>query len=85
MRYVGEHPSDFYTVEVEVTADDNAVVAVATIELDGEYVHYTASAKREPGDPRNPSIGKTLAVSRALIRLGVDLNKAANRAINQSV
>lgn len=44
-------------------------------------LYYTGSAKREPGDARNPSVGKKLALSRALRSVADELEAAAQAEV----
>lgn len=82
MSYVRIDPWGLTTVQVDTLTDKNASVAAATIHDDtapewrSTYT-VTASAKREPGDPYNESVGQQLAIGRALEKLGKDLQRAA--------
>lgn len=62
-------------VVIEVTVGDN--VAIACLQENGHV--YKGEAKRAPGDPRNPSIGRNLAVARCLKSYGEDLESRTLR------
>ncbi len=65
---------------VETVGDRNATVAVAN--AFGE--RFTASAKREPGDPYSPLIGDFLSVARVLRKIADSLEKDARAEIDHN-
>lgn len=81
-------PWKYHFVQVDTLTDRNAVVAAVTFRpeadpVSGNYDSYTVtdSAKREPGDVNDRTIGEQLAIGRALVKLGRDLQKAANTRV----
>ena len=65
---------------VETVGDRNATVSV--VNAYGE--RFTASAKREPGDPYSPRIGESLSVARVLRKIADSLEKEARDEINHN-
>lgn len=69
------YAADSQYVTLNVLVGDNA--AVAQVSYQGKV--YSGSSKRHPGDPRDESIARDLAVGRALQNLGKALADAANK------
>jgi hypothetical protein len=74
-------------VEVDFMVDENATVARVTLydfgTINPRPVYATGSAKREPGDKRNETIAKQVALGRAFIDLGNALYQAGWTAAGQ--
>jgi hypothetical protein len=56
---------------METLIDRNAAVARVTLSLGAREFAATGSAKREPGDPYDETLGEQLALARALHALSV--------------
>jgi hypothetical protein len=66
-----------WQVTVSFTETDDRTRADAIIELADERYHGWGQARRSPGDPNVPVVGKDLAAARALSDLGHQLVSAA--------
>jgi hypothetical protein len=61
----------------ETLIDRNAAVARVTLFLGAREFTATGSAKREPGDPYDETLGEQLALARALHALSVSVDADA--------
>ena len=81
-------PEPLHQVFVQVLSDKDATVAqVTSYTTDGRTttrVTTTGSSKRERGDSHKREIGDTLALGRALSKLGHRLEKQAQSKINEA-
>lgn len=65
-------------LHLSVTSSSEATIAVLDGTIDGESYVWTGVAKRFPGDKYVPSIGRKLAIGRALASAGRQLIKQGN-------
>lgn len=73
-------PWKSHTIDIDTLTDRDASVAAVTLYPEGTYgdaYTVTGTAKRKPGDKPNASRGEQLAIARALLKLGKDLERAA--------
>jgi hypothetical protein len=73
------------TLSIHLSEDDTETVAVAQLDLRGEYFEGTGRARRNPDDPPRPVIGEELAIARALNQLEGELREAAWEKIERFV
>jgi hypothetical protein len=77
-----------FNIRVEVMTDPHATVATATLTtLENPYttlMTVTGSSKRDNPDEYDAEIGTTLAVSRAVIKLGRQLGRQADGAVRHA-
>jgi hypothetical protein len=64
-------------IQFDTTVDDNSTVVTLSIREEGQTIYATGSSKRHPGDPRNPTVARQLALGRALLDLGTAFITAA--------
>jgi hypothetical protein len=72
-----------WQVNVAFTEEGDRTRADATLELADERFHGFGQAKRAPGDPNRPVIGRDLAAARALSDLSHHLLDAAAGRIEE--
>ena len=70
-------------LSIHLTEDENDTLATAVLDLRGEHFEATGSARRNPIDPPKPLIGEELAIARALKKLEVQINEAAQEKIDR--
>lgn len=79
-----EQRSPFYSAMIPVQAvqSDDATVVIMEVPW-GQ--HVTASSKREPGDQRNYARGYRLALARAMVKLGREIERAERKQIKAEI
>lgn len=78
---------DSFEVHVGVMRDPDATVATATFSADGyspSIIRKTGSAKRTSADEHDPETAVALAVGRALVRIGRELERRANSRVKEA-
>lgn len=78
MKLTRQNTLAYIDLHVDVQHSSEASVALLTGEFDGEDYTWTGAAKVTPGDKWDKEVGEKLAISRALMKAAVQLNRQAN-------
>jgi hypothetical protein len=76
MAYVSAEPVAL-VVHVHVDVTETFTTAIVHGEVSGVWAQGVGTAKRHPHDKSNPLLGGDLAIARALIELGLELEASA--------